>query len=205
MELVHHDIVIELRRRLFVKRLRIEGLNGNKQMFDALRAIVTNIHLSEVGVLQNSPKGVHALLEDFLSVRDEQQTAGLIWILLAKAFVVQSGDHRFAGSSGCHNKVPRVSTDSTLSLQLVQDFLLIGIRQDVHGVDFSIVGVKILLCLKRTGQALPLPLIVVFKLFVIPVEFKGRSDLVDGLRQVLPSDLCVPFQAAGQRSIGKIG
>ena len=55
------------------------------------------------------------------------------------------------------------------------------------------------------GKALLLALVVVFKFPVVPVEFKGRRDLVNGFRQVLLRDLGIPLQTAGQRGVGKIG
>ena len=145
VKLVHDDVIIKLRCRLCRKILRIEGLDRNKEIVDAVRLIAAHKHLTEVGILQHSPEGVHALLEDFFPVRYKEQTAGLARILLAEPLVIQGGNDGFASSGGCYNQIAVVTANGTFCLQFVQYLLLIRIRRDVHGIDFGIVGSEVLL------------------------------------------------------------
>ena len=202
VELVHDDVIVKIGRCLFREVLRIEGLNGDKQIVDAFRLIAAHKQLSEVRVLDYSPEGIQTLLENFFPVRYKEQAARLVRILLAEALVVQRRDDRFAGTGGRHHQIARIATNSALCLQLVQNLLLVGIGVDVHGVDVGIVGVEIFFRLQRPRQALFLILRVVFKFAVIPVILKGSGDLVDGFGQVAFRYLGVPFKAAGQCRIG---
>ena len=68
VELVHNNVIIEFWRGLCGKVLRIEGLDRDKQIVDALGLIAAHKHLSKVGIFENSSERAHALLEDFFSV-----------------------------------------------------------------------------------------------------------------------------------------
>ena len=113
-------------------------------------------------------------------MRHKEQAARLVWILLAEALVIQRRDDRLAGTGGRHHQIARIAADRALCLQLVQNFLLVGIGIDVHGVDIGVIGVEIFFRLQRPHQALSLILRVVFKFAVIPVILEGSGDLVDG-------------------------
>ena len=103
MELVYNDVIVKIRCRFSGKLLRIEGLDGNKQMVDAVGFVAAHIQLAEIGILQYRPEGVQALLQNLLPVRHEQQAAGLPRMLFAEALVIQCRDHGFAGAgSGDH-------------------------------------------------------------------------------------------------------
>ena len=82
---------------------------------------------------------------------------------------------------------------------------MIGIGQNIQGVDPAVVGLAVLFSLQGAGQPFPLPFIVIFKLAGVPVAFKGGCDLFDGLRQVLSGHLDIPFQAAGNCRIRQVG
>lgn len=142
VELVHHDVVVEIRGGLGGKILGVEGLNGQKQVVNALWPVAAHKQLPEVGVLQNRPEGVQALPQDLLPVCYEEQPTGLAGVLFAKSLVVQRGDHRLAGTSGGHHQVADVAPDGALRLQLVQDLLLVGVGRDIHGVHFGVVASK---------------------------------------------------------------
>ena len=86
-------------------------------------------------------------------MRHEKQAARSARILLAEAFVIQCGYNGLAGTGSGDNQIAVITTNLTLSLQLVQDFLLIGIGHDIHGVDFRIGGIYIFFCSQRTSKA----------------------------------------------------
>ena len=73
VELVHNDVIVKIRRGFARKILRIERLNGEKQMVDAFRLIAADEQLAEVRVLEHRAESIQALLQNFLAVRDEQQ------------------------------------------------------------------------------------------------------------------------------------
>ena len=61
VELVHHNVVVKIRSGFGGEILGVEGLNGQKQVFNVLRPVAAHKQLSEVGVLQNRSEGVQAL------------------------------------------------------------------------------------------------------------------------------------------------
>ena len=143
VELVYNDVVIKIRGSLGGEILGVEGLNGKKQVVNALWPVAAHKQLPEVGVLQNRSEGIQALPQNFLPMGHEKQPAGFAGVLFAKALIVQSGDHCFSGTGGCYHQVTSISSDSTLRLQLVQNLLLVGIGSDVHGVDFGVIGIEV--------------------------------------------------------------
>ena len=100
VEFIHNDVIIKYRCCFGYEILRVKGLDGNKQIVDAVRLVATHEHLSEVGVLEYSTEGIQTLLENFFPVRYEEQAAGSIRILLAEALVIQRRDDRLAGTGG---------------------------------------------------------------------------------------------------------
>ena len=98
-----------------------------------------------------------------------------------------------------------MSTHGAFGFQLVQNFLLVGIRQNIQHVNAAVVGLAVLFGFQGTGKALPLAFVVVFKLAGVPVAFKGGGDLVNGLRQVFLRHFHVPFQPTGNGRIGQVG
>ena len=205
MKLVHYNIVIKIRGSLCGKILGIERLNGNKQMVDALRLIIAYEQLTEVGILQHRSKGIQTLSQNFFPVSNEEQPMGLSGILLAKPFIIQRRNHRLARTGGSYHQVAGISPDGPLCLQLIQNFLLVGVWRDIHGIDCSVVGVKVFLRFQCPSQPFLLALRVVLKLACIPITFKGCRNLVDGLRQISAGDLYIPFQTTRDGCVGQIG
>ena len=68
VELVHHDVVVKIRCGLGGEILRVEGLNGQKQVANTLRPVAAHKQLAEIGVLQDCSEGVQALPQNFLPV-----------------------------------------------------------------------------------------------------------------------------------------
>ena len=205
VELVYNDVIVKICCRFGGKLLRIEGLDGNKQMINAVGSVTAHIQLAEIGILQHRPEGVQALLQDLLSVCHKQQPAGLPRMLFAEALVIQCGDHGFAGAGSGHHQVAIIPPNGALGIQPVQNFLLVGIGQNIQGIDPAVVGLAVFFGFQGAGQPFPLSFIVIFKLAGIPVAFKGGCDLFNGLRQVLSGHLDVPFQTAGNCRIGQVG
>ena len=135
----------------------------------------------------------------------KQQPAGLPWMLPAEALVIQCGDHSFAGAGSGDHQVAVITPNGALGIQPIQNFLLVGIGQNIQGVDSAVVGLAVFFSLQGAGQPFPLPFIVIFKLAGVPVAFKGGCDLFNGLRQVLSGHLDVPFQTAGNCRIRQVG
>lgn len=127
VEFVHDDVIVKIGTRLFREALRVEGLDGQEQVVDALRLIAAHKHLTEIGVLEHRAEGIQALFEDLLPVRHKQQAAGLIRVLPAKALIVQRGNDRLAGTGGSHHQIAGIAADGTLRLQPVQYLLLVGV------------------------------------------------------------------------------
>ena len=174
-------------------------------MVDAVGVIAPNEHITEIGISQHCPEGVQALFQNLFPVCNKQQPAGFARVLFPERLVVQCRNHCLT-CAGCGNhKIASITTDSALCLQLIHNLLLIGVRPDLHIVDFGIVAVEILLRLQRASKALPLSFVVVFELFVVPVKLEGGCHLVDGLRQIFLCDFGVPLQTACQGRIGKVG
>ena len=205
VKLVHDDVIIKLRRSFCGEVLRVESLNRNKQIIDTLRLVTAHKHLTEVGILQHSPEGVHALLEDFLPVRNKEQAAGLARMLLAEPLVIQGGNDGFAGACGSYNQIAVVTANFSFRLQFVQYLLLIGVWCNIHCVYFGMIGAEILFSVQRPGKTLLLILRIIFKFIGVPVALKGSRNFGDGLRQVFLRDLHVPLQTAGNSCIGKVG
>ena len=193
VELVHNDIVVEVRGSFCGKVLGIESLDGDKQIIDTFRLVAAYKHLTKVCILQYSAESVHILLQDFLTMSYKQQSTRLIRILLPETLIVQCRNNCFTSTGSCHNQVAIVATNLSLSFQLIQNFLLIRIRRDIHGIDFGIIGAEVFFCIQRTSQTFLLILGVVFELVGIPVAFKGCSNLSNGFGKVLLGDLYVPL------------
>ena len=172
-------------------------------MIQRFRLVVAHEELAEVGILQHTGKGVAALLEDFLTVRDKQQAVRLADILLAVALVVQRGNHGLAGAGGGNHQIPVQAAHLTLRQQSVENLLLIGIRTDVKQELRAIP--LIFLSLQSLVQAVAFGLVVKFELIGVPVGVEGSGDLADRLEQVTGGGFHIPFQAAGNGSVGQVG
>ena len=144
MELIHNDIIVEIRICFRGKILRIESLNGDKQMVDAVSLVAAHKQLAEIGVFQHRPEGVQALLQNLLPMRHEQQPAGVTRMLFAETLVIQCGNHSLSGSGSSHYKVSVVPSHGTFCFQLIQNLLLVRIWQNVQRVDATVVGFAVL-------------------------------------------------------------
>jgi len=182
MELVYNDVIVKICCRFGGKLLRIEGLDGNKQMINAVGSVTAHIQFTEIGILQYRPEGVQALLQDFLPVCYKQQPAGLPRMLPAEALVIQCGDHSFAGAGSGHHQIAIIPPNGALGIQPVQNFLLVGIGQNIQCIDSAVVGLAVFFGFQGAGQPLPLSFIIVLELIGVPIAFKGGCDLFDGLR-----------------------
>ena len=62
VELVHDNLIVEIRIRFRGEILRVKGLNGDEQMVNTVSFVATYKQIPEVGIFQHRPEGVHALL-----------------------------------------------------------------------------------------------------------------------------------------------
>ena len=88
-------------------------------------------------------------------MRHEQQAARLSGMLFAEALVIQCGDHSFAGAGGGDYQVAVVTPNGALGIQSVQNFLLVGIGQNIQGIDPAVVGLAVFFRLSGRGSAVP--------------------------------------------------
>ena len=58
VELVHDDIVIEIRCGFRGEILRIEGLNRHEQIVDTIRLVATDKHFAKVGIFEYRTEGI---------------------------------------------------------------------------------------------------------------------------------------------------
>ena len=72
MELVHNDIIVKIRICFRGEILRIESLDGNEQMVDAVSLVAAHKQLAKIGVFQHCPESIQALLQNLLPMRHEQ-------------------------------------------------------------------------------------------------------------------------------------
>ena len=180
-------------------------MDGNKQVFNAVHFVIADQQFAEIGIFQHGTESVQALFQDFFPMRHEQQAARLSGMLFAEPLVVQRRDDRLAGTGGSNHQIAVVPAHGALRFQLVQNFLLVGIRQNIQCVNATVVGLAVLFGFQGPRKALPLTFVVVLELAGVPVAFKGGGDLIDGLRQIFPGHFHVPFQAAGNGRVGQVG
>ena len=64
-------------------------------------------------------------------------------MLPAEALVIQCRDHSFAGAGGGDYQVAVVTPNGALGIQSVQNFLLVGIGQNIQGIDLAVVGIAV--------------------------------------------------------------
>ena len=131
MGLVDDDIIVVVSRQLVVQFLRVQRLHGNEQMIQRLRLVIAHIQLAEIGILQNTGKGIPALLQNFLTMCDEKQPIALPDVLLAETAVIQTGDNGLAGTGGSHHQIAVVSAHLALGQQFIKDFLVNDVKVEV--------------------------------------------------------------------------
>ena len=89
VKLVHHNVIVIIRRQTVVQFLRVHRLDGDEQMVQALRAAAAHKQFAEVRVPQDVLEGILALPENFLPVGHKEQAVGAAGVLLAKTPVVK--------------------------------------------------------------------------------------------------------------------
>ena len=114
--------------------------------------MTANPQISEIQIMQYSAKGFDALLKDFLPMRYEQQTVFLPMVLFAKARIIKGGDNGFPAARCRNHQIPIMVKYLSLNIQLIQYFLLIGIRTDVKDKLSCFSLADILLISKRLNQ-----------------------------------------------------
>ena len=103
----------------------------------------------------------------------KQQAVGAAGVFLAKAPIVKSRDHRLARAGGRYHQVVGKSAYLTLGVQLVQDFLLVGVGVDVEQHIPGMVIPLSPLSFQGAEQPVVFPLLVELKFRRVPVAVKG--------------------------------
>src|SRR4030095_5222424 len=97
MKFIDYDDVKRRGLESFEVDLR-EGLNGGKHVSPLVRSMPVDIELAEAAITQHLPERAEALLQDLLSMCDEQQSR--IAHRCPQAFEVKRGDDGLA-RAGC--------------------------------------------------------------------------------------------------------
>ena len=123
--------------------------------------------------------------------------------LLREVPIVEGGNHGLAGAGGSDNQVPVMMPQVPLCLKPVQDLLLVGIGFHIGKVEMGGLLPGLSLGEDRAAQLLPIRLAprVGLELTLVPVGEERALDLCHRFLLILPRQLDVPFQAAGQGGI----
>ena len=99
VEFIHADVIVEIRGCPLRQTGRIEGLDADKQVIDVRRFSSIHVELAEIEIIQNLLDGLDALLQNLLSVGDEQKPCSLIGLL--KTLVVKGSYDGFSDTRTC--------------------------------------------------------------------------------------------------------
>ena len=108
VELVHDYEIVIVRGSNSAKILGVEGFDGNKQMFEAVRHNSANAKFSEIRVMKHSTEATNALFEYLFPVRHKKQPRTSV--LLTEAHVIECRNDGFACARCGDNKVLVVMT-----------------------------------------------------------------------------------------------
>ena len=84
-------------------------------MIEAVRLIVTDKQIPEVGILQHSLKASQTLFQYFFAMGDKEYPARAARIFLAEALVIKSGNNCFAGTGGGHDQIFKIATHMAIA------------------------------------------------------------------------------------------
>ena len=122
MKLVDHSHVV--RRKIYLA----ERLNGSKYVLPPARALTTNEQLTERSVAQHLAVGALCLLEQFPTMRDEQQAL----LAAAEPAIVESGHDCLARTGRGDDEVAVPVVHGALGLEGFEDALLVRARPDLE-------------------------------------------------------------------------
>lgn len=118
VKLVQHHKIVEIRCDSLPEHLRVEALNRDEEMLQALRFELAHKQVSEVMVAKHHAETGEALLEDFLTVSDEQKPSptelpGVV-LLAPEPSVVERRDDRLAGAGSGDDEVAESPMNNAL-------------------------------------------------------------------------------------------
>ena len=126
-------------------------------------------------------------------------------MLPAEPPVVKSGDHRLSGAGGGNDQVPCEAPNLPLCIQLVQNFLLVGVGSDIEQHVPRELTVVCAFRLQGTEQTFVFFLLVGLKFRRVPIDIKGGGYFRHSAGQIFGTDLHVPFQTAGHGHLRQVG
>ena len=137
-------------------------------------------------------------------MRDKEQPIWLAAVLTAEPFIVKGRNDGFTGPGSRHHQIAPVAANLALSLQFIENFLLISVGGDVKIKIGSGATIK---TLGHNGalQNLFITFIERNKIPVVPIGFKGRFYLLNNIRMVFIGELDIPLQPGRDRGIGEVG
>src|SRR4051812_14053143 len=127
MALVDHDVIPVVRAKSLEQTPRVEALDRCEKMVVAERPAATDEELAEGLVAEHVAEGVARLAEQFLAVREEEQPrpqarrADL-------AMVIERRDDGLPRAGRRHHEVATPIVQRALGLEVLEDFLLEGVR-----------------------------------------------------------------------------
>mgnify|MGYP004459487417 CR=1 FL=1 len=204
MELIHDDEVIVILRQVLIKLRRVQGLNRYEKMIERFRLMTADPQVSEIEVVQDAAEGFDALLEDLFPMRHEEEPVLLARMRLTEARIIEGGDHGFSTAGRGHDQIPGMPEDLPLDLELIEDFLLIGIWTDIEDKLPLCALADVLFISKRLDQTIPLGCVIQHELTVIPVAREGGPDLLNRIRHVLFRRLHIPLEATREGRVRHI-
>lgn len=196
VELIDDDHVEVLRREL-LHAVRREALHAREDVAPPLRSLTADVQLAEGAVGQHLPVGPQRLLQDLLSVGDEQQRRAM-----RQTRVVERRDDGLAGAGCGDDQVAVPVVQLALELEPVQDHLLMRVGTDLQAAHGKGDRAPVLRA-RRDRERLVEPLgvglrVVVDEGAVGPVRVEGGLELGEQLGSVRAREFHVPLQAVQQ-------
>ena len=175
-----------------------EALDGGEHVLERIRLLSINPELAKCRVAQRVAESEKTLVQDFLAVGDKQQSRPRQ--ASAQSLIVECRHHRLAGAS---RRNQQVAMPSALPRQLdqFQQSHLEGLGPDLHRTGHQV----------QPGAFLPLRHLAKLvdvegaKIFVVPVAFKHRTELVDHIGIACAGHTHVPFKPGHLGRMREVG
>jgi hypothetical protein len=173
VELVHDDDV-KVARVEAPDVSAVQTLNRSEHVLEQMGPLASDPLLAEGRVAERVPEGGPALIDDLLTVGDEEEAAARQ--LLSKTRVVDGCHHRLSGAGRCHQQVAMVALVAG-KRHVLEQRLLERAQFDLYRAEQRDVGSNV-----NTRAASELRGVVGGEVPALPVAREDRSQLCDGVR-----------------------